>query len=69
LLQQYTLKQLLEFYDLKFQSDNSWMALRSLQYFEDADNQEGPELLYPYPAWEEVKQFLIDTANQFDFNA
>lgn len=69
LLQEYPLKQLLQFYDYKFQSDNSWMALRSLQYFEDAESQELPELIKEFPAWRVIKEFLTETVNQFTFDA
>ncbi|MEJ0103327.1 MAG: nucleotidyl transferase AbiEii/AbiGii toxin family protein [Bacteroidota bacterium] len=68
LLQQFSLKEMLEFYDYKFKSDNSWMALRSLQYFEDADGQEVPELISPFPNWEEIKKYLINEVNNFRFN-
>ncbi len=44
------------------------MALRSLQYFEDADGQEVPELISPFPNWEEIKKYLINEVNNFRFN-
>ncbi len=69
LLQEFSLKEMLDFYDYKFNSDNSWMALRSLQYFEDADTQEPPELITSFPDWSEIKRILIDTVNNFKFNA
>ncbi len=48
LLQLFSLKELLDFYDYKFQADNSWMALRSMQYFEDAESEAEPELVKRY---------------------
>ena len=69
LLQLFTLKELLEFYDYKFQSDNSWMALRSMQYFEDADLQEEPELINSFPKWVKIKDFLTKIVNGFKFVA
>ena len=69
LLQQFPLKELLSFYDYKFQSDNSWMALRSLQYFEDADEQPAPELIADYPSWSRIKSFLENEVKKFKFNA
>lgn len=68
LLQEFSLKEMLDFYDYKFNSDNSWMALRSLQYFDDADTQEPPELISSFPDWSEIKKILIDTVNNFKFN-
>lgn len=67
LLQKFTLKELLTFFDTKFNSDNSWMALKSLQYFEDADQNEQPELLIKYPNWDKMKNFFIETVNDFKF--
>jgi predicted nucleotidyltransferase component of viral defense system len=68
LLQHYSLSQLLEFYDTKTGYDNSWMALKSLQYFEDADPQEQPELIASFPEWDEIKNFIIKTSNDYKFN-
>ena len=67
LLQKFTLKELLTFFDTKFNSDNSWMALKSLQYFEDADQNEQPELLIKYPDWDKMKKFFIETVSDFKF--
>jgi predicted nucleotidyltransferase component of viral defense system len=67
LLQEFSLKDMLRFYDMKFRSDNSWMALRSLQYFEDADNSEIPELIQPFPPWEEIKEAIKKIVNDYEF--
>lgn len=69
LLQSYSLKEILEFYDAKYKSDNSWMALRSLQYFEDADESSEPELIQDFPHWKEIKKFLVNTVNNFEFRS
>lgn len=68
LLQIFTLKEMFAFYDYKFNSDNSWMALRSLQYFEDADTQEAPQLVTPFPEWDEIKNTLLEVTNSFKFD-
>jgi predicted nucleotidyltransferase component of viral defense system len=65
LLHIFSLPDLLSFYDEKFQSDNSYMALRSLQYFEDAEKDASPELIQKFPPWTEIKNFLIKTVNDF----
>lgn len=67
LLQQFTLKELLEFFDAKFKSDNSWMAIKSLQYFEDAEQNEAPELLIKFPEWNKMKKFILKTVNDYKF--
>jgi predicted nucleotidyltransferase component of viral defense system len=67
LLQTYSLQDILHFYDTKFRSDNSWMALRSLQYFADADNSEEPELVHQFPTWEEIKESIKSIVNNYKF--
>ena len=67
LLQSYSLKEILGFYDTKYKSDNSWMALRSLQYFEDAEENSEPVLMQKFPAWNKIKEFLISEVNNFEF--
>ena len=67
LLHTFSLTELLSFYDEKFQSDNSYMALRSLQYFEDAETTATPELIQTFPPWNEIKDFLKRTVNDFKF--
>ncbi len=65
LLKNFSLAEMLSYYDQKFQSDNSYMALRSLQYFEDAEKDAPPELLQTFPPWDDIKKFLIKTVNDF----
>jgi len=67
LLQTFSLTEMLSFYDEKFQSDNSYMALRSLQYFEDAEADAVPDLIQVFPPWNEIKNFLVKTVNNFKF--
>lgn len=65
LLHIFSLTELLSFYDEKFQSDNSYMALRSLQYFENAETIGNPELIQTLPKWSEIKKYLVKTVNDF----
>ncbi|MBS1608435.1 MAG: nucleotidyl transferase AbiEii/AbiGii toxin family protein [Bacteroidetes bacterium] len=69
LLKIFTLKELLNFYDYKFESDNSWMALRSMIYFEDADKQEEPQLVEKFPDWDAIKKSLLKAVTNFNPNA
>ncbi|MBI1782427.1 MAG: nucleotidyl transferase AbiEii/AbiGii toxin family protein [Sphingobacteriales bacterium] len=69
LLKIFSLKEMLSFYDYKFKSDNSWMALRSLQFYEDTDMQEQPELITEFPKWEEIKSHIYNEVNNYNFNA
>lgn len=53
---------LLKFYDEKYQKfeANKFHILKSLTYFENADNEEDPKMLVSDYSWEEVKKYLID---------
>lgn len=64
LLQHFSLSDLLAWHDKKFKSDSSWMALRSLQYFVDADESPIPELIIDFPTWKKIKKFIIDKVNK-----
>lgn len=44
LLRDYSLGQLMEFYEKKITDGNTWMALRSLAYFDDAEKQPMPRM-------------------------
>ena len=48
-----------EFYDKKYHvlKENKYSIIRSLQYFDDAENSEMPEMIRPI-TWEEVKDFF-----------
>lgn len=65
LLQQFSLEQLLNWHDEKFKSDSSWMALRSLQYFVDAEESQQPELVIDLPSWEKIKKFIVKKVNEY----
>mgnify|MGYP001585751732 CR=1 FL=1 len=60
LAQEYSLSLLLDFYEQKFHTLNEkeMMILKSLVYFDNADEDEDPVLLKPI-LWKEVKSFLI----------
>ncbi|MBK6374321.1 MAG: hypothetical protein IPF67_14540 [Saprospiraceae bacterium] len=55
LLQKYSLKQLLEFNKLKFPDTNEMIILKSIGYFEDADN-DADAILFEKISWNEVNQ-------------
>lgn len=65
LLKMFSLRELLNFYDEKYMSDNSWMALKSLQYFEDANNEESPVCIQPFPDWEKLKEAILKDVNDY----
>ena len=54
LLQYYTLPEMLSFYEQKYTDGSVFMVLRSLSYFDDADEDLMPRMLHNV-TWEEVK--------------
>ena len=54
ILQQFDLAQLMSFYGQKFRDGSSFLVLKSLVCFEDADNEAMP-LMFEDLSWEEVK--------------
>ena len=57
LLKRYTLKEILDFYVQKYDDASIFMALRSLSYFIDADEDEQPEMIISAD-WCEVKRTI-----------
>ena len=59
LTKEFTLEQMLEFYDQKYGTlnDHLYIILRSMNYFADANIEDMPEMLLPV-SWEEVKKFF-----------
>lgn len=65
LMKQFSLAELLGFYNQKYHDGSEFMVLRSLAYFADAEGDEAPELFLPAP-WQTVKT-TIETAVQTHF--
>ena len=49
---------MLSFYREKYKQTSDFMVLKSLTYFEDADENEDPEMLVDYN-WEHVKWRIV----------
>lgn len=66
LLQKYSLKELIGFFEKKFKDIkyNNLHILKSLAYFEDAEEEPMPIILKP-AGWEEVKERIRKAANDF----
>jgi hypothetical protein len=54
LLRKYPLEQLIAFYNRKYPDGSEFLVLKSLSYFEDADQQEMPVMLIP-AEWSDIK--------------
>ena len=59
LLQHYSLEEILGFYQQKYPNHSVFRALRSLTYFEDAEDQFMPRMFVD-DTWEEIKQFIVN---------
>ena len=59
LLQHYSLEEIIAFYQQKYPNYSTFRALRSLTYFDDAEEQFMPRMFIG-DTWEEIKQFIIN---------
>lgn len=59
LLQHYSLEEILGFYQQKYPNHSIFRALRSLTYFEDAEDQFMPRMFID-DTWEDIKQFIVN---------
>lgn len=64
LLQHFTLDQILEFYKQKYPEYSIFRALRSLTYFDDAEQQPMPKLFIPN-SWQQMKEFITKSVNLY----
>lgn len=59
LLKKYSLKEILSFYSTKYNDGSEFMVLKSLTYFEDAENEEIPQM-FETINWNQIKNKIID---------
>jgi predicted nucleotidyltransferase component of viral defense system len=64
LLQKFKLDELLGFYSNKYHDGSIFFVLKSLTYFEDADQHEMPVMLKPLN-WEDVKSYIQETTKNY----
>ncbi len=64
LLKQYTLKELIEFFQEKYHDGVVMLVLRSLTYFEDADDEAMPDMCEDIN-WEDVKEYIRKELNKY----
>lgn len=64
LLKEFTLDQLLQFYNLKFEDGSVMMVLRSLNYFDDAENDSNINFCKP-SNWEKIKLSIAKNVKDF----
>ncbi|HUX55748.1 MAG TPA: nucleotidyl transferase AbiEii/AbiGii toxin family protein [Bacteroidales bacterium] len=64
LLKEFSLKELLSFYNEKYNDGSSFLVLKSLTYFDDADTDPHPNMLKSTD-WKEVKQSIVNSVDTF----
>lgn len=64
LLKQYTLEELLEFYNKKYADGTIFLVIRSLSYFDDADNEAMPDMCTVID-WIKVKNHIRHLLNNY----
>lgn len=64
LLNNFSLKEMLHFYSLKYSDGSSFMVLKSLTYFDDADIEPDPLMLVPIE-WNSIKESIIHSVEEF----
>jgi len=65
LVQKHGFAQLCGWYQQKFETNNLFMLLKSLTYFDDAEQSQAPVLLTETVSWTMVKQTLLDEVNKY----
>lgn len=58
LLKEYSLGDMIQFYEEKYSDGSVFMVLKSLVYFDDAENEIMPEMIMPV-SWDEIKKTII----------
>jgi len=64
LLQDYSLPELLEFYKKKYRHETIFHVIRSLSYFEDAEEEPDPVIFDEEIKWENVKDIIRQSVKQ-----
>ena len=60
ILQKYALSEIIKFYEEKYINGSTFQVLRSLAYFDDAEEEPMPKMLVNI-SWQEVKKTISDT--------
>jgi len=64
LLQHFSLKQMLEFYEKKYPKNNLFFVLRSISYFKDAESDSMPQMFIDV-SWDEMKSVIRNAILNF----
>ena len=64
LLQEYTLMEMIKFYEQKYHDGSTFLVLRSLAYFDDADQEPMPKML-KIVDWHRVKEVITEKLKEY----
>lgn len=64
LLKEYSLQQIIDFYNKKYFDASTYLAIKSLSYFIDADQEENPDMLIDI-SWETIKDKIISEVRKY----
>jgi hypothetical protein len=64
LLKQFSLGDMLSFYEEKYSDGSSFLVIKSLTYFEDAERDQSPVMLHPIN-WETIKKAIVTSVEEF----
>jgi len=64
LLQEYTLMEIIKFYEQKYHDGSTFLVLRSLVYFDDADQEPMPKML-KIVDWHRVKEVITEKLKEY----
>lgn len=63
LLKKYNLRELIAFYNKKYEDGSEFMVLKSLTYFDDAEKEEMP-MMFQKITWEEIKNTILKATQE-----
>lgn len=58
LLRRFSLDEILSFYSSKYNDGSIFMAMKSLAYFDDAENEPMPDM-FVNQSWEQIKEYIL----------
>jgi len=64
LLQHFSLAEMLDFYRRKYSDGSEFLVLKSLSYFDDADNDVSPLMIVQTP-WKEIKEAIMKLLTKY----
>ena len=67
LLQEYTLKEMMHFYNKKYFDGSEYMVIKSLTYFDDAEKDNNIEMIYRI-SWNKIKDHILNAVDLYNKN-